>query len=461
MAESGARVLTHRRNQYWLTDFPNEWVRRHDFYAAVFEESGLSPELREAVRAATDVTARFAESVPVARLLDEGDVLTLDGAPWQVLFLPGHAGGLICLYQPERRLLLSSDHLLKHITSNPLLEPPARGETVRRRSLVDYLASLRRVADLDVVLALPAHGEPISDHRGLIQERFGFHRERQERILALLGNGGRTAYEIAAGPLAGPVAPEHLPGSVRGHRPHGRAGGRGPHCPGSQERAAALRAGMIRSHLGRRLFWPAAVAIIEAVYILAFVRPYGLLDHYATPGMDLGKLGGYSVEAGWGFLAAMGLLFAVYALAYRRSGSHGAAPLGWIVRRRPALRGHRGRRLPHRRRGRLRQYLLRAHGGPCTGRTRCSRRPTPSERPALSPRGLVLVAHPLRPRLGRRRRPAQPAHRRRPAGRSAGLQGAECRRCMPPVWGSLRHCCGVMRPGYLAAGLCSSPGTRW
>ena len=146
VAESGARVLTHRRNQYWLTDFANEWVRRHDFYAAVFEESGLSPELREAVRAATDVTARFADSVPVARLLDEGDVLTLDGAPWQVLFLPGHAGGLICLYQPDRRLLLSSDHLLKHITSNPLLEPPARGETVRRRSLVEYLASLRRVA---------------------------------------------------------------------------------------------------------------------------------------------------------------------------------------------------------------------------------------------------------------------------------------------------------------------------
>ena len=50
-----------------------------------------------------------------------------------------------------------------------------------------------------MALALPAHGEPIADHRALIQERFGFHRERQERILALLGNGGQTAYEIALG----------------------------------------------------------------------------------------------------------------------------------------------------------------------------------------------------------------------------------------------------------------------
>lgn len=197
VAESGARVLTHRRNEYWLTDFHNEWGRRHDFYAGVLAESGLSPELREAVRQATDVTARYAESVPVARLLDEGDILTLDGAPWQVLFTPGHAGGVICLYQPDRRLLISSDHLLKHITSNPLLEPPGHGETVRRRSLVDYLVSLRRVAEMDVSLALPAHGEPISDHRRLIQERFAFHRERQLRILSMLGNGGKTAYEIA------------------------------------------------------------------------------------------------------------------------------------------------------------------------------------------------------------------------------------------------------------------------
>jgi len=197
VAESGARVVTHRRNLYWLTDFRNEWVRRYDFYDQVFAESGLPQELRQAVRIAGEATARYAESVPVFRLLDEGDVLELDGAPWQVLFTPGHAGGLICLYEPRRRLLLCSDHLIKHITSNPLLEPPARDETVRRRSLVEYLASLRRVAELAVDLALPSHGEPIADHRALIEERFGFHRARQERIMALLGNGGKTAYSIA------------------------------------------------------------------------------------------------------------------------------------------------------------------------------------------------------------------------------------------------------------------------
>jgi glyoxylase-like metal-dependent hydrolase (beta-lactamase superfamily II) len=197
VAESGAQVLTHRRNFYWLTDYQNEWVRRFDFYGDVFHQSGLSDELVQQVRDASSAMVRYADSVPAARLLDEGEMLDLDGSPWQVLFTPGHAGGLICLHQAEKRTLMSSDHLLKHITSNPLLEPPARGETTRRRSLVEYLASLRRVATLDLTLALPSHGQPIHDPGALIRERLTFHHQRQARILALLDGGGRTAYQIA------------------------------------------------------------------------------------------------------------------------------------------------------------------------------------------------------------------------------------------------------------------------
>lgn len=80
-----------------------------------------------------------------------------------------------------------------------------------------------------------------------------------------------------------------------------------------------------------RCFWPAAILATETVYLLAFVRPFGLLDHYATPQMDLGKLGNYSEEAGWGFLLAMALLFLTYAAAFRRAGGNGQAPFGWIV----------------------------------------------------------------------------------------------------------------------------------
>jgi len=197
VAESGARVYTHRRNLYWISQFEQEWLRRRDFYYDIFRQSGLPQELIRAISEASSAMTRYTQPVPVDVLLEDGDILYLGQDEWRVLHTPGHAGGLICLYQPQKRLLLSSDHLLKDITSNPLLEPPDRDQTSRRRSLVEYLASLRRVADMDISLALPAHGEPILDHRTLIAQRFRFHKERQDRILEILADGPKSAYHIA------------------------------------------------------------------------------------------------------------------------------------------------------------------------------------------------------------------------------------------------------------------------
>jgi glyoxylase-like metal-dependent hydrolase (beta-lactamase superfamily II) len=63
---------------------------------------------------------------------------------------------------------------------------------------VQYLEQLRRVAKLDVALALPGHGPPITNHWALIQRRLSFHEERAERILGALDEKALTAHQIAA-----------------------------------------------------------------------------------------------------------------------------------------------------------------------------------------------------------------------------------------------------------------------
>lgn len=50
------------------------------------------------------------------------NVLTLAGSLWEVIYTPGHARGHICLYHRESGYLLSGDHLLRDISSNPILE---------------------------------------------------------------------------------------------------------------------------------------------------------------------------------------------------------------------------------------------------------------------------------------------------------------------------------------------------
>jgi glyoxylase-like metal-dependent hydrolase (beta-lactamase superfamily II) len=103
---------------------------------------------------------------------------------------------LICLYEPASQTLLSSDHLLAAISSNPLVEPPQPGQTERPRSLHLYQAALRRVAAMDVKLALPSHGPAIPDVSGLIDRRLAFHQQRMARVLDALRSGARTTWAV-------------------------------------------------------------------------------------------------------------------------------------------------------------------------------------------------------------------------------------------------------------------------
>jgi uncharacterized protein YycO len=48
---------------------------------------------------------------------------------------------------------------------------------------------------LDVVL--PGHGDPVTDHRTLVEERARMHDRRAAKIARMLADGPVTAYEIA------------------------------------------------------------------------------------------------------------------------------------------------------------------------------------------------------------------------------------------------------------------------
>ena len=59
------------------------------------------------------------------------------------------------------------------------------------------MASLEQTRAMDLSLVLPGHGEPITDHVALIDERFRLHRRRAEKIHRLIAAQPRTAHEIA------------------------------------------------------------------------------------------------------------------------------------------------------------------------------------------------------------------------------------------------------------------------
>ncbi len=143
----------------------------------------------------------WGSAVEVTRPLEDGEELALRDRSLRVLHRPGHSPSDTIFHDEERGMMLSADHLIAHISSNPLLARPlgSKGDYTgaRPQALITYMDSMEKTRAMELELVLPGHGAPIVDHKALIDERFRLHRRRAERILRLIASEPRTAHEIA------------------------------------------------------------------------------------------------------------------------------------------------------------------------------------------------------------------------------------------------------------------------
>src|SRR3954449_788476 len=56
---------------------------------------------------------------------------------------------------------------------------------------------MRETREMDLRVVLPGHGDPVTDHVKLIDERFALHERRAPKIGGLIQERPRSAYEIA------------------------------------------------------------------------------------------------------------------------------------------------------------------------------------------------------------------------------------------------------------------------
>ncbi|MDH4207848.1 MAG: MBL fold metallo-hydrolase [Anaerolineae bacterium] len=200
--ESGAALLSFRENKYPLEKFDTWWEKRMAYLSDLMIKEGAPRESLTEIDAIRGI-GQYAAPVPELTPLDDNDEVRMGGSTWRALHTPGHALGHLCFYHQESRLLLSGDHLLRDITSNPVLETPRRGMRERPRSLPDYVQSLRRVRNLEIRKALPGHGEPVYDHRAHIDSILTHHAVREGLILQLLRQKDSTVYELGVALFGG------------------------------------------------------------------------------------------------------------------------------------------------------------------------------------------------------------------------------------------------------------------
>jgi glyoxylase-like metal-dependent hydrolase (beta-lactamase superfamily II) len=161
------------------------------------EESGVPESVIEYVRKDTEKPAGLRSETAVDVSLQDGDIIPFNNTPLRVLHTPGHSLGSICLYYKEDQILFTGDHLLKKITSNPMIEIPVEDSQADYTSLIGYLDSLEKIRQLEVHMALPAHGDLILNHRQVIANMVDHHQQRKDQITRLISREELTAYEIS------------------------------------------------------------------------------------------------------------------------------------------------------------------------------------------------------------------------------------------------------------------------
>jgi len=197
VAESGAEVWAYPHSVPWLETPEAARQELEQFTDTLFTEGGVPASVIDTINAVNRYLLTLAGATQVTTTIDEGDSLEVAGLSWQVYHTPGHAGDLICLYQPDSRVLLSSDHLLRDISSNPLIEAPTHPGEPHPKPLLNYLREMQRIAQLDIEIAYGGHGEPITNVRDLVASRLIFHQQRAEKLLGLFDERPRTLYELA------------------------------------------------------------------------------------------------------------------------------------------------------------------------------------------------------------------------------------------------------------------------
>ena len=168
-------------------DLPGYWQKLLNVYVA----NGLPAEDAQRTLESHPANRYGMKGQHPLTALRDGDVIEVGDFHFQCVSTPGHSPGHMCLYEPNKKILVAGDHVLSTITPNIAywldMDDP----------LNEYLTNLEKVRALDVRITLPGHRQIIRDLPARVAELQGHHRDRLNEVLAALHDGAKTAAQIA------------------------------------------------------------------------------------------------------------------------------------------------------------------------------------------------------------------------------------------------------------------------
>jgi glyoxylase-like metal-dependent hydrolase (beta-lactamase superfamily II) len=194
---SGAEVAAIDVVVPFVENFGGDAERDDEEAGALMLRHGISEDVVTALRQVTGSFRAWGSKTKVTKPFSDGEKLPFRDRTLEAQLRPGHSPSDTVFWDEERRILIAADHLIKHISSNPLISRPLDGSSERREALVEYLESLQKTRKLPAEVVLAGHGEPVTDHVALIDERFALHQRRAGKLYELIAEQPRTGHELA------------------------------------------------------------------------------------------------------------------------------------------------------------------------------------------------------------------------------------------------------------------------
>lgn len=156
-----------------------------------YTTSGVPIDLAEKMTKNTEEFIPRVTPYPIVnQYLKEGETLLFGGHVYEVIHTPGHSDGLVCFYNRKKNVLLSTDHVLPHITPN--ISYWFHGDP---NPLKSYLNSLMKIRHLDVDYVIPSHGQPFHGANERIDNIIQHHKKRLDKTHDAM-KGSMTVYHV-------------------------------------------------------------------------------------------------------------------------------------------------------------------------------------------------------------------------------------------------------------------------
>jgi len=193
---SGAEVWATDDTARWLENYDTECLEEERFQKAFLDRAGVPADLIAGLAHYFRFLKELARPVRVSRRLEPGEIIELGSRCFRLEHVPGHTPWCVMMVDDREKIAFTGDFLLKDISSNPLAQRPSK-LPAGYRSLEAYASSLRRVAGMGLALALPGHGEMMTDPSERISALLGLMAVRTKQVTDILGTRtDMTMYEI-------------------------------------------------------------------------------------------------------------------------------------------------------------------------------------------------------------------------------------------------------------------------